>query len=269
LSTEQLIDEHIISYLITGTNVVHDGVREYTRTAGCFTIFRKNCLAKVVNTPLAGGEYKSISLKLPESFLKEFSREYGYTGDGYVLCGSLHEVELNDTLKEIVESLAPYLGQDERKVQAILVSKTTQMLIQVLKEKPELKNIFFDFRQPGKKNLEGYMNTHFKKCLSMMEFAEDTSRSLTAFKKDFKQIFHEPPGRWLLKRRLNEAHYLITRSGKKVGEACLEVGLKNLSHFSFAFKKQFGINPSALEKTTTKRPRISGVATEKQRLIHE
>ena len=54
------------------------------------------------------------------------------------------------------------------------------------------------------------------------------------------------PQRWLLEKRLEQSHYLITEKKQNPSSVYLDVGFENLSHFSFAFKKFFGYNPSSL-----------------------
>ncbi|WP_262497324.1 helix-turn-helix domain-containing protein [Parapedobacter koreensis] len=54
------------------------------------------------------------------------------------------------------------------------------------------------------------------------------------------------PHRWLQHRRLQEAHYLIKEMGRAPSDVYLEIGFEDLSHFSFAFKKQYGVSPSKL-----------------------
>ena len=48
-----------------------------------------------------------------------------------------------------------------------------------------------------------------------------------------------------IEKRLKVAHDRIRNENKKVSDVYLEVGFKNLSHFSSAFKRQFGYAPSA------------------------
>jgi AraC-like DNA-binding protein len=71
-----------------------------------------------------------------------------------------------------------------------------------------------------------------------------TGRSLSTFKRDFKKTFNTTAGRWLTKRRLEEANYLIARKGKTASEIYLDLGFEDLSHFSSAYKKAFGNAPS-------------------------
>ncbi len=109
---------------------------------------------------------------------------------------------------------------------------------------PELKHILFDFSEPGKIDLEAYMNEHYSFSGELEQFAYLTGRSLSTFKRDFKRIFNTTPSKWLMKRRLEDAYYLIKERGAKPTEAFIEVGFNDYSHFSFAFKKVFGVAPS-------------------------
>jgi len=77
----------------------------------------------------------------------------------------------------------------------------------------------------------------------MEEIASFTGRSLSTFKRDFKKISDLPPQKWLIQRRLRAAYEKIKEDGKRVSDVYMEVGFKNLSHFSVAFKKQYGFSP--------------------------
>ncbi len=92
------------------------------------------------------------------------------------------------------------------------------------------------------------MNRNYKFNFGIKRFAFLTGRSLSAFKREFKETFDETPNRWLIHRRLQEAHFLIEKKNKKPSEIYLELGFETLSHFSFAFKKQFGLTPTDLNK---------------------
>ena len=76
-----------------------------------------------------------------------------------------------------------------------------------------------------------------------------TGRSLTTFKRDFKRAFNTTPQKWLTQKRLELAHYQIAERKVKPIEACYETGFENLSHFSFAFKKQFGYAPTEVAQS--------------------
>ncbi len=119
------------------------------------------------------------------------------------------------------------------------------MLI-LLKAKPELANVFFDFGMPEKINLEEFMNRNFKFNVSIERFAYLTGRSLSAFKRDFKTIFNDTPNHWLVQKRLQEAWFMIDKKNQKSSDIYIDLGFEDLSHFSFAFKQSFGLTPTEL-----------------------
>jgi len=80
--------------------------------------------------------------------------------------------------------------------------------------------------------------------LSIEEIAQYTGRSLATFKRDFKKISELSPQKWLMNKRLNVAYEKIKNKGEKIADVCYNVGFKNRSHFTTAFKKQFGFTPT-------------------------
>jgi AraC-like DNA-binding protein len=92
------------------------------------------------------------------------------------------------------------------------------------------------------------MEKNFMFNMPLEKFGYLTGRSLTTFKRDFYRAFSTTPQRWLTKKRLELAHYQLTEKNKKPVEVYYEIGFENLSHFSFAFKKQFGYSPTELQR---------------------
>jgi AraC-like DNA-binding protein len=90
------------------------------------------------------------------------------------------------------------------------------------------------------------MERNFMFNMPLEKFGYLTGRSITTFKRDFKKAFNTSPQRWLTQKRLELAHYQFVEKNKKPIDVCYEVGFENLSHFSYAFKKQFGYTPTAL-----------------------
>ena len=103
----------------------------------------------------------------------------------------------------------------------------------------------FDFNEPWKIDILGFMEENFMSDLSIEEIAHYTGRSLATFKRDFKKISDLPPEKWLIRKRLEAAYAMMKNGGKKVVDVYAEVGFKNPSHFSTAFKRQYGVSPTA------------------------
>lgn len=92
------------------------------------------------------------------------------------------------------------------------------------------------------------MNRNYRFNVSIERFAYLTGRSLSAFKRDFHEIFGDTPSKWLIKKRLEEAYFLLDKKGARPSEIHFDLGFETFSHFSSAFKKKFGISPTDLLK---------------------
>jgi len=245
--TEQFISDHCFMYLVSGSMLVYDGHKEYKIQSGDFGIGRRNHLAKYIKQE-EDGAFKKIFIVFQQDFLKSFKDTYGYIAQEHKIADAIIPLVKDMLVQSFMESIIPYFNEHGVMEEPFLDVKRTELLLVLLKVNPALANVFFDFTNPGKINLEEFMNRNYKFNVSIERFAYLTGRSLSAFKRDFEKIFHETPRHWLVKKRLEEAYYLMDKKGKKPSEIYLELGFENFSHFSFAFKKLFGHPPSQLNE---------------------
>jgi AraC-like DNA-binding protein len=80
--------------------------------------------------------------------------------------------------------------------------------------------------------------------LSLEAFAKLCRRSLSTFKREFRQHYGVAPGRWLLERRLECSARLLASTNMSVTDVVFECGFEQPSHFSRAFKAKYGRTPS-------------------------
>jgi AraC-like DNA-binding protein len=140
----------------------------------------------------------------------------------------------------------PYLTLPQGDNESLFSLKVKEAVLILLKAKPELKDILFDFTEPGKIDLEEFMLNNYHFNVGLNRYAYLSGRSLATFKRDFDKIFHTSPSRWLLQKRLQEAYYQIKEKGMKPTDIYLDLGFEDLSHFSYAFKNAFGHAPSKI-----------------------
>ena len=152
----------------------------------------------------------------------------------------------NPVLTGMFRSLEGFFDAGHCPSEQLMEAKIKEVILTLIEMMPELKSVLFDFVEPWKVDLREYMNANFASDLDLEGFAHYTGRSLSAFKKDFVEAFHESPMKWIVSRRLQEARQLMEQQGERANDVYLRVGFKNLSHFSTAFKRQYGIPPSAL-----------------------
>jgi len=243
---EQFIPEYVCSYQVSGTMIMNDGYREYIFNPGDVRLGRRNRLMKFHKVPPAGGEFKSVSIYFDQPFLRNLSMEAGYQAEKQVAGNAVIDLKPHPLFKNYFDSLWPYMQLDATTDAALVALKQKEAILLLLKVDPGMKNILFDFSEPGKIDLEAFMNKNFHFNVDLARFAYLTGRSLATFKRDFDKLFHVTPSRWLLQRRLQEAHYLIREKGKTASDIYLDLGFEDLSHFSFAFKKHFGAAPTKI-----------------------
>lgn len=242
---EHFIPEHVFSYQISGEMIASDNKNTFYSKPGDFRFSRRNHLAKFTKIPPEGGEFKTISLFLDQEILQEISTESNLKAEKKVDSEAMFSLAPNPLYQSFMESLLSYLEVEEKNNEVLFNLKIKEAVHLLLKANPELKDILFDFNEPGKIDLEAFMNKNFHFNVQMQRFAYLTGRSLATFKRDFQKTFQETPGKWLLNKRLQEAYYLI-KQGRAPSEVYIGVGFEDLSHFSFSFKKKFGIAPSSL-----------------------
>ncbi|WP_240543599.1 helix-turn-helix domain-containing protein [Spirosoma foliorum] len=247
VSPEQFISEHFFLYLTVGTLTVYDGSKEHKLKPGEYGIARRNHLAKYNKQPI-DGKFEKVVVIFDQPFLKAFYERYKIPLEHPQSANAIIRPGKNALVDNFIQSLAVYFTEAGTVDTDFFDLKRTELLLILLKKNPELASIFFDFTTPEKIDLESFMNRNFRFNVNLERFAYLTGRSLTVFKQDFKRIFRETPNRWLQKKRLQEAYFLLDKKGRKASDIYLEVGFENLSHFSFAFKKMFGVAPTQLNE---------------------
>lgn len=249
---EQFVPDHVFIYVVKGSISFFDGNKIDTlKTGGC-GIARKNSLVKFM-LPDNEETFNPVIFCFDEEFLQQFQAKHKSQPTASNMIESFLEVRKTDWIDNFIASLKPYYKGVMQLDEAVEDLKYEELLIILLKQQPELAGVLFNYTKPEKINLEAFMNSNYKFNVSIERFAYLTGRSLSAFKGDFKEIFDSTPNRWLIKKRLNEAHFLIDKKKQKPSEIYLDLGFQDLSHFYYVFKKQFGYPPSMLQNEKPKK----------------
>lgn len=246
---EQFIPDHVLGYIYSGTSELYINGKNYIFNEGDFRFLRKNQLAKFAKRPPKGGEFKTISVIMDKETLRSVAEELHLQSDRPYTGEQAVHLKPANLLSNYLSSLLPYIDNAANTSEILTRLKVKEAIMILLQTNPELKDALFDFSEPGKIDLERYMNEHYRFNVDIDRFAYLTGRSLATFKRDFENIFHTSPNRWLQQKRLNDAYYLIREKGWRTSDVYMEVGFKDFSHFSFAFKKMYGVAPSKIAIT--------------------
>jgi AraC-like DNA-binding protein len=91
------------------------------------------------------------------------------------------------------------------------------------------------------------IETGYARALTLGDLAEAAGLSTFYFARVFQRFVGVPPHRYLTGVRLRHAARLLAE-GAGVTFTCYEVGFGSLSHFVTAFRKRFGVAPSAAKR---------------------
>lgn len=142
--------------------------------------------------------------------------------------------------------------QEARPTPELLRLKFRELLLSVVGDprNAEVLTYFCSLlHDPAQERVRRVMEDNYRYNLQLEDFARLCGRSLSAFKRDFQEVFGMPPGRWLRQQRLERARALLRSTPMQVSEVAFQCGFENLSHFSRAFKEHFGHAPAALRET--------------------
>jgi len=253
IAAEQCVAVHGLTYLMAGSLRVTEAYKSQVFGANSLLFSRKNFLAKFIKQPAEDGPFQAITILFDQALLSEYCPRYGAaTEPANESRAAVVSLSPSPKLHGLYESLQPYF---EQSLPADLAQQAPPEALQlVLQEYPALQSVLFDFGQPGKIDLEAFMRQSFRFNIAQKQLAYLTGRSLATFKRDFAQIFHTTPGRWLYETRLAEAYYLLQEEHRRPSDVYHEVGFESMAHFSTAFKRFFGRLPSSVHAASTAYP---------------
>ena len=239
-----MFDHHMLIWFISGETKIVQADATYFFGKGDIFLIPRNQLATIINYPKDGQPHKTVVMHLSTERLKTF-----YAGlniktkpqaQQKIFCYNNHPL-----LESCLASLIPYFEMKELpdEIASLKITEAITILRTIDKN---IDHVLANFEEPGKISLIDYMEKNFMFNLPLEKFGYLTGRSLTTFKRDFSKAFNTTPQRWLTQKRLELAHYQLAEKRKKPVDVCYETGFENLSHFSFAFRKQYGYTPTEL-----------------------
>jgi AraC family transcriptional regulator, exoenzyme S synthesis regulatory protein ExsA len=241
--------EHVLVYLYSGEQIIEDRNKTIKLQAGDCAFIRRDHRLKMYKNSKGEDLYKGISLTFNRNVLRDFyskMKKSEMPKEVKISDKTVFKLETNPAIESLFQSLTTYFDSNVKPTEAVTNLKLLEGIYAILNSNEAFYPLLFDFAEPWKIDLLEFLNSNYMEELSMQQIASFTGRSLATFKRDFKKISNLTPQKWLIKKRLEMAYIKLKEEGKKVQDVYMEVGFKNASHFSTAFKKQYEISPTEI-----------------------
>lgn len=100
------------------------------------------------------------------------------------------------------------------------------------------------------------MDRTYAQPLDIAALARITNTSPTHFSLTFRQTFGETPHRYLQRRRIERAMFLLRTTDRDVTDVCFDVGFTSLGTFSRTFREIVGSPPSEFRAKSAPAPAV-------------
>lgn len=241
--------EYAMNYVYSGEMILENSKEQIHVGKGECVFIPRDHHITMYKKPFDGERYCGIFLNFTRSFLREmYSKFERYKVPSNTPKLESGAVKLPKTaeITSLFASLTPFFDPKVKPQDDFMQLKLQEGLLALLHIDERFAPTLFDFNEPWKIDILDFMNKNYMYEFSMEELAHYTGRSLATFKRDFKKISDLTPEKWLIRKRLEVAYAMMQEGGKKIVDVYTSVGFKNQSHFSAAFKKQYGIAPTAV-----------------------
>jgi len=200
-------------------------------------------------------EFCSLFMYVPDEFIRDTLLENQVEmaeGDKKNDPSPILRIKKSELLETYFLSFLSYISNTEQSVKKLAELKFRELILIISSgtNNPAIKNYFGTLCQTSRPSMQSVMESNFNYPMNLEEYARLSGRSLSTFKRDFKEIYGTTPGKWLTEKRLEHGRYLLEQTDKSVTEVVLDCGFINASHFSRVFKKHFGITAVQLKKTS-------------------
>ncbi len=200
-----------------------------------------------------------ITCFITDDFIRNFMRENNVqpgasdsTGDH----DQIFRITVTDSVKTLFYSMYTYLKMNQEIPRALVELKFRELLYNIMLDPDHagMMQYFHSLNHTGRRTFEEVMMKNFNADLELEDFARLSGRSLSTFKRDFKNYYRQTPGKWLNEKRLEYAKTLLMSSDLNVNEVCYESGFRNTSHFNKAFKQRYNLAPNQFRRTSATLP---------------
>jgi AraC-like DNA-binding protein len=203
----------------------------------------------------AGYRYKTLSILLSFDWISKYHKDYSFILNAATIGHSIFAFEkVNTHIQQLVSNIFDTCETEPSYKELRVKAYGIELLTRI--------TALFDYRKniPYKESIRNKhdMDVLFKisrrliadfeeECATIQSLSAEFGLSETKLKNNFKSFFGKPIHQYYQQERMNYAKLLL-ENGANVSETGYKIGYVNLSKFTLAYKKVFGISPKESKK---------------------
>ncbi len=239
-----------ITYVVSSRMTLKFLDRDYLIEAGnCYFVKKGGCIVYQHDDDV---EFCDLIIFIPDEFIRSVLNKYQLKlkRDKEIEVEKVIPLNFDKALDGYYHSMFAYLQSKKPPSETLLRIKFEELIVNLLNnpENLSLLNYVDELCQEGKISIRQIMESNYCCNLNLEDFARLSARSLSAFRRDFVEIYGMPPGQWLREKRLAYSRHLLQSTEKKIDDILYESGFRNRSHFIKVFKQKFGMTPRRYRK---------------------
>ncbi|WP_307605926.1 AraC family transcriptional regulator [Paenibacillus sp. V4I9] len=244
------LEDHLFLFVLKGKYTVRYGNQSYTVKKNEMVLLQRSITVEYEKSGEKEEEYllDYMMFFLKDDLLNEFVKMADLKPSYPEALVPVSVKSVNDRLISYIESLKPYFNQPEEVRNGLIKIKLLELLFDVADTDGNFLIQFLQLKRKERKSITEVIEENIFNPLSLNDLAYLSGRSLSTFKREFKEIYNTSPLHYIRNRRLEKAKELLTHTSLSVTDVCFSTGFENIAHFSKVFKERFGISPSLLKK---------------------
>lgn len=236
---------NFFAFIVSGRTILKTPGNHYLLKPGDCVFAKKGSAISMTQT---NEDFCEILIFVPDQFIKTVIQKHKISLSKGLVKQKIQTIiplEKDEALQTYFQSLLTYFSLPEPPPESLLKLKFEELVIHLVytHSQASLKAYFNDLCANTRPSVKDIMEANFSSNLSLDEFARMCSRSLSGFKREFQELYHTTPGKWLIEKRLEYSRYLIETTDLHIDEICFESGFENRTHFNRVFKNRYGTTP--------------------------
>ena len=192
-----------------------------------------------------GDGVEVIAVIIHPSMVQELF-EFDLSASNYSLGYNIKQIEVNRLLKNFKEGINILLDNPELADESIIKTKLKEFILLITKSQdiPSQLDFLSALFKPIDIEFKSVIQHNLYANLSLDELAALCHLSTSSFKRRFKEIFNDSPGKYIAKKKVEKAADLLKSGKNRVSEIAYDVGFDSVATFNRNFSNLYGKSPS-------------------------